>query len=143
MLWLKAFHIIAMVAWFAGLFYLPRLFVYHTEVDPSDSAANARFCKMESRLYWAIMTPSGIITVLLGIGLMHSFHYSFMNPPTWLSMKLLLVGALIVFHLMCGWFVNQFKQGARPFSGKFYRWINEIPTVILIGTVLLVVTKPF
>lgn len=143
MLWLKAFHIIAMVAWFAGLFYLPRLFVYHVQVPETEPQAKARFCTMESKLFWAIMTPAGVITLLLGVGLMHSFHYSFLDMPGWLSLKLLLVGALIVFHIFCGLLVNQFKNNTVTFSDTFFRWINEFPSLILIGTVLLVVLKPF
>lgn len=143
MLWLKAFHIIAMVAWFGGLFYLPRLFVYHTEVPATEPQAAARFCTMESRLFWRIMTPSAVITLLLGIGLMHSFGYSFKTPPHWLALKFLLVGILIVYHILCGWYLSQFKRGKNTHSSTFYRWMNEIPVLILIGTVVLVVVKPF
>lgn len=143
MLWMKAFHIIAMVTWFAGLFYLPRLFVYHASLPTTDQEGSTRFSTMESKLYWAIMTPSAIITLVLGIGLMHSFHYAFLSPPLWLGLKLALVGLLVIFHLYCGWLVGQFKRGNRPFSARFYRWFNEIPSVILIAAVILVVVKPF
>jgi putative membrane protein len=143
MLWLKTFHIIAMVAWFAGVFYLPRLFVYHAETPATEPNSLARFCTMESRLYWGIMTPSAVVTLILGVGLMHSLHYTFASPPNWLALKLLLVGTLVVFHGLCGWLLIQFKRNNNVFSATFYRWINEIPVVILVGIVWLVVLKPF
>lgn len=141
-LWLKAFHLIAMVCWFAGLFYLPRLFVYHANLDSSESQAYDRFCTMERRLFWGITTPSGILTLFFGIGLIHSFHYHFSALPTWLSWKLGLVAALVLFHLYCGWIVKKFKDKKNPHRALFYRWFNEFPVLILFGTVILAVVRP-
>lgn len=142
MLWMKAFHIIAMVAWFAGLAYLPRLFVYHCQVGEDEKKAYARFCVMERKLFWGIMTPSALITVLLGLGLMHSFSLSFKALPLWLSLKLCLVGILLVYHALCGVYVRRFKQHQNNHSQKFYRIFNEISMIILMFIVLLVVLKP-
>jgi putative membrane protein len=142
MLWLKSFHIIAMVAWFAGLFYLPRLFVYHADIPASDQTGYQRFCTMERRLFWGIMTPSAIITLLLGIGLVHSFKLSFSAPPLWLNLKLGLVAALILYHIYCAMVVAKFKHQKNNHSALFYRWFNEMPALALIAIVLLVVIKP-
>lgn len=143
MLWIKSFHIIAMVCWFAGLFYLPRLFVYHAELQNNEPEAYKRFCTMERKLYRGIMTPSLIATLVLGIGLMHSFQISWMALPNWLSLKLALVVLLVVFHLYCGSVVRQFQLGKNVHSAKFYRFFNEFPALMLIAIVLLVVLKPF
>ncbi len=140
-LWLKAFHIIAMVAWFAGLFYLPRLFVYHTDIK-SPGTEYDRFCTMERRLLYGIMTPSAIITLFLGIGLVHMMGYSFSAPPKWLAWKLILVGLLIIYHIYCGMLVSRFKNAKNTHSSLFYRIFNEVTVFILIGIVLLVVIKP-
>ncbi len=143
MLWVKAFHIIAMVAWFAGLFYLPRLFVYHADLPAVDSEGDRRFCTMERRLFWGIMTPSAIVTLLLGVGLVHMMGYSFSTPPLWLSLKLALVGLLVLYHIYCGFLMGKFKAGHNTHSAFFYRVFNEMTVFILIGIVLLVVIKPF
>jgi putative membrane protein len=142
MLWMKAFHIIAMTAWFAGLFYLPRLFVYHADLPVTDAMGYQRFCTMERRLYRGIMTPSAIITILLGIGLMHMMGYTFSHPPLWLGLKLALVASLIIYHLLCGNYVKKFNQQQNTRSAFYYRIFNEITVFILIGIVLLVVLKP-
>ncbi len=142
MLWVKAFHIIAMVAWFAGIFYLPRLFVYHTSLSPNEVASHERFCTMERRLFWGIMTPSAILTILLGLGLMHIMRFSFSALPWWLTLKLGLVATLVLFHMYCGLLTNKFTKNQNTHSALFYRWLNEFPVIILVGTVLLVVLKP-
>ncbi len=142
MLWVKAFHIIAMVAWFAGLFYLPRLFVYHTSLGATEKLSYKRFCTMERRLYWGIMTPSALLTLFLGLGLVHLFHFSLSHPPFWLCCKLALVTLLIIYHVFCGICVKRFQLGNNRHSTGFYRGFNEISTVILIGIVLLTVIKP-
>ena len=125
-LWLKAFHIIAMVAWFAGLFYLPRLFVYHTDIKQPDTEDYLRFCTMERRLFNGIMTPSAIITSLLGIGLVHAMGLSFSALPKWLAWKLILVGFVIIYHIYCGILVNRFKNAKNTHSALFYRIFNYI-----------------
>lgn len=141
-LWLKAFHIIAMVCWFAGLFYLPRLFVYHANLELNDSSAYDRFCVMERRLFWGIMTPSAVLTLFFGIGLMHSFRYPFNNLPQWLSWKLACVAILILYHFYCGVLVKKFNSKKNPHRALFYRWFNEFPVLILIAAVILAVVKP-
>ncbi|MGE3320343.1 MAG: protoporphyrinogen oxidase HemJ [Candidatus Berkiella sp.] len=142
MLWVKAFHIIAMTAWFAGLFYLPRIFVYHADIPRADEAGNQRFCIMERRLYWGIMTPNAIITLLLGVGLVHMMGYSFSSPPLWLAVKLALVALVIFYHIYCGRLIKTFKQGKNTRSALFYRIFNEVSILIFAGIVLLVVLKP-
>lgn len=141
MLWVKAFHLIAMVTWFAGLFYLPRLFVYHAAVA-TDSSDSARFKIMERRLYFGITTPGGILTTALGLWLL-SAHWQYYLHASWMIAKLALVSLLIVFHLYCGRLWWLFKHDQNPYSSRFYRVINEIPTVFLIGIICLVVVKPF
>lgn len=141
MLWLKSFHIIAMVAWFAGIFYLPRLFVYHTQVI-SEDRMHRLFCTMERRLFWGIMTPSAILTLLLGVGLVHMMGLSFSAPPLWLSLKLALVGLLILFHCYCGLSVSRFARGQNRHSARFYKIFNELPALILLIIIPLVVIKP-
>lgn len=139
MLIIKAFHIISMVAWFAGLFYLPRLFVYH--VDASDITSQLRFCVMERRLYYAIMCPAAILTLVFGFWLM-TYNMQYYLGAAWMHGKLGLVLLLGVFHVFCGYCVRQFARGRNTYTSRFYRILNEIPTVGLIVIVLLVVVKP-
>jgi protoporphyrinogen IX oxidase len=140
MLFVKAFHVIAMVAWFAGLFYLPRLFVYHAMAD--DKISITRFKLMERRLYYAITWPAAIITTLLGIGLI-SYNSSYYLHAGWMHAKLLFVILLWGYHLMCGHYLKQFFHDTNSQSEKFYRMFNEIPTGLLITIVILVIVKPF
>jgi len=138
MLWLKAFHVIAMVTWFAGLFYLPRLFVYHA--DATDELSLRRFEVMERRLY-ALMTIGAVLTVALGILMIVSFSgYLKMG---WLHAKLFLVVLLIAYHVYCRKLMRDFAQGRNAHSSKWYRGFNEVPSVLLIGIVILAVAKPF
>jgi putative membrane protein len=137
MLWVKAFHVIFMVTWFAGLFYLPRLFVYHA--DCHDQAGHQRFLVMERKLY-AIMTIGAVITVALGVWLTVGWHWPLVE--NWLIIKLVLVAALIAYHLFCGHLVRQFRQAENRHSGIFYRWFNEFPALILIAVILLAVLRP-
>lgn len=139
MLIYKSLHIIAMVAWFAGLFYLPRLFVYHSEAD--DTISQERFKVMERRLFHGIMNPAAVATVIFGCILIY-YNASYYILVSWMHFKLLLVGILLAYHAMCGYFVRQFKINKNTKSSKFYRLYNEIPTVLLIGIVMLVVVKP-
>lgn len=136
MLWVKAFHIIFMVTWFAGLFYLPRLFVYHAMSD--DSPSIERFKVMERKLFYGIMTPGAILTIVFGLWLWLGFGIS----GGWLHTKLLLVVLLIVYHLYCGKLLSNFRQDRNQHGHVFYRWFNEIPVVLLIAIVILVVVKP-
>ena len=139
MLFIKAFHLIAMVAWFAGLFYLPRLFFYHA--DSQDNISQDRFKIMERRLYRGIMAPAAIATVGLGIWLM-SYNFSAYLNMGWMQAKLILVGVLIMFHLYCGVLRKQFESDQNQHSSTFYRFLNEFPTLILIAVVILAVVKP-
>lgn len=138
MLWIKALHIIFMVTWFAGLFYLPRLFVYHAETH--DAISIARFKRMERKLYYGIMTPGACLTILSGGWLIVSLYGKVI--PVWLVLKLILIALLILFHGYLGKLLTDFKQDRNRHSHVFYRWINEIPTVLLFAIVLLVVIKP-
>lgn len=140
MLWVKAFHIIAMVCWFAGLFYLPRLFVYHAACE--DQAGRERFKIMERKLYRGITTPSMVITIALGLWLV-SFAPSAYASQGWFHAKLLLVVILVGYHVYCGRLVKVFRDDANRHGHVFYRWFNEFPVLILVSVVILVVVKPF
>jgi putative membrane protein len=135
---IKSLHIIFMVAWYAGLFYLPRLFVYHSMA--TDTISIERFKVMERRLYRGIMTPSAVLTVVFGSWLWLGYGFD----GRWLHAKLTLVAILIVFHIWLGKLVADFAADRNKHGDTFYRWINEIPALpILIGIVFLVVMKPF
>lgn len=135
MLWLKAFHIIFMVTWFAGLFYLPRLFVYHAM--SKDKISLDRFVIMERKLFYGIMTPGGIITIILGFWLL-DYGYS----GLWLNIKLLLVLLLVIYHVYCFKYLMDFKHNRNKHSHIFFRWFNEVPVILLIAIILLVELKP-
>jgi putative membrane protein len=139
MLWVKAFHIIFMVIWFAGLFYLPRLFVYHAMAQ--DAATSAQFKTMERKLYFGIATPGGILTILFGVWLW--IGYGIGAGSGWLAAKLMLVIVLVIYHLWCGRMLKEFQADRNTHSHVFYRWFNEFPVLVLIAVVLLVVFKPF
>ncbi|KTD68315.1 transmembrane protein [Legionella steelei] len=139
MLYVKAFHIIAMVAWFAGLFYLPRLFVYHA--DTHDETSIIRFKIMEKRLYYGITWPAAILTTLLGLWLL-SYNPTYYLKAGWMHAKLSLVVVLWFYHLLCGQYLKAFARNKNQKSSRFFRIYNEIPTVLLIGIVILVVAKP-
>jgi putative membrane protein len=138
--WLKAFHLISMVAWFAGLFYLPRLFVYHAEA--TDALSIARFKIMERRLYRGITTPAMLATLIFG-GSMLYLGWPVYKTMGWLHLKLLLIVLLIGYHHVCGALLKKFARDANVHSSKYYRWFNEIPTVFLVGIVVLAVVRPF
>ena len=139
MLWLKAFHIIFVVAWFAGLFYLPRLFVYHA--DSTDQISLDRFKIMERKLFYYIMTPAGILATIFGLSLI-ALDWHMYLAQGWMHAKLTLVILLWIYHIYCGKLLNNLKYDRNPHSGVFYRWFNEIPTVLLIAIVILAVVKP-
>jgi putative membrane protein len=138
MLWLKAFHVIAMVTWFAGLFYLPRLFVYHA--DATDSLSVERFEIMERRLY-AIMSIGALATVAFGVWMIVAAPaYLQMG---WLHAKLALVLLLVLYHAYCYKLMRAFAQHRNTRGSKWYRGFNEVPSLLLIGIVVLAVVKPF
>lgn len=141
MLWVKAFHIIFVITWFAALFYLPRLFVYHAMCE--DQAGNERFKIMERKLYRGIMTPSAILTVGFGVWLLSGYSLDAMVQMGWLHAKITLVILLLVYHLWCGRMVKQFAADNNQRSHIFYRWFNEFPVLLLIVIVILVEVQPF
>lgn len=141
MLWLKSLHLIFMVTWFAGLFYLPRLFVYHAM--SSDPISLERFKIMERKLYFGIMTPGAVLTIVFGIWMLGNGLWSAYSSSGWLHAKLFLVALLVVYHVYCGKLVKDFKQDRNRFGHVFYRWFNEAPVLALIAIVILVVVKPF
>ncbi|ALG68894.1 protoporphyrinogen oxidase HemJ [Beggiatoa leptomitoformis] len=146
MLWIKSFHVIFMVTWFAGLFYLPRLFVYHAMSQ--DEVSNARFKIMERKLFYGIMTPGAIITLILGLWLFFGYGWfaALLNraPQTgWLHAKLFFVLILVLYHVYCWKFLQDFKYDRNYHSHVFYRWFNEFPVLVLVAVTILVIVKPF
>ncbi len=139
MLWCKAFHIIALVAWFAGIFYLPRLFVYHATAE--DLISKERFKIMERRLYYGIMWPAALVTSALGLTLI-LYNPSYYLKAGWMHGKLSLVLLLWAYHLYSGHLLAVFKREKNRKSPLFYRLFNEVPVLLLVGIVLLVVIKP-
>ncbi len=142
MLWLKAFHIIFMVTWFAGLFYLPRLYVYHAQTN--DDISIERFKIMERKLFWGIMTPGAIITVVLGVALIMALGgVDYLMSAAWLQAKLILIAVLVIYHVWCGKLLINFKNNDNQHSHVWYRWFNEFPVFLITPIVILVVVKPF
>lgn len=136
MLLVKALHIVFMVTWFAGLFYLPRLFVYHAM--STDTVSVERFKLMERKLYFGIMTPGAVLTIVFGTWLWLGYGIG----GTWLHWKLALVTVLVGYHVYCGKLLGDFKHDRNRHGHIWYRWFNEAPVLILIGVVLLAVMKP-
>lgn len=140
MLVVKSLHIIFMVTWFAGLFYLPRLFVYHAMAAADDRVGIERFKTMERKLYFGIMTPGAILTIAFGLWLWLGYGIS----GGWLHAKVALVALLVAFHVYLGVLLRQFARDENRHGHVFYRWLNEIPALpLLIAIVFLVVMKPF
>jgi putative membrane protein len=143
MLWLKAFHVIGVVSWFAGLLYLPRLFVYHAQIQAGvidDERGNARFKVMERKLFM-IMTIGAVLAGAFGVAMLASFpDYLLMR---WLHVKLALVLVLVGYHGACFALLQQFAADRNSHGERWYRVFNEVPALLLIGIVLLVVLKPF
>lgn len=139
MLWIKAFHIVFVITWFAGLFYLPRLFVYHAM--STDNTSLERFKVMERKLFRGIMTPSAVLALLSGIALLH-YVPGFLHTG-WMVLKLVLVGFLIFYHVWCGMILKTFREDRNTRSHVWYRWFNEAPVVALVAIVILVIVKPF
>ena len=139
MLWIKAFHIIAMVVWFSGLFYLPRLFVYHASTR--DPAMQARFVVMEKKLYYYVTHPAMAATLLFGGILLYQNRAADLHA-SWLHLKLALVFLLFCYHFYLGRCLTQFALGRNRHSAVFYRWFNEVPTLFLLAIVFLAVLRP-
>jgi len=136
MLWIKSLHIIFMVTWFAGLFYLPRLFVYHAMA--TDKISLDRFVIMERKLFYGIMTPGALLTIIFGVWLL--FDYNFFG--LWLYLKLLCVALLIFYHFLCLKHLINFKLKKNKHSHIYFRWFNEFPVILLILIIILVILKP-
>ena len=136
MLVVKSLHIVFMVTWFAGLFYLPRLFVYHAMAE--DEISRKRFQVMERKLFWGIMTPGGVLTVFFGLWLWVGWGFS----GGWLYAKTALVAALVGYHVWCGKLMLDFRAERNRRSHLWFRWFNEFPTLVLFAAVFLVVFKP-
>jgi putative membrane protein len=141
-LWLKALHLIAVIAWMAGIFYLPRLFVYHSESRGGPEMA-ATFKVMERRLYTIIMWPAMVVAWFSGAGLVAILLPTGLAQSGWAWVKLVSVFALTSLHLRLGWHLKQFEAGRNRHSGRYFLLINEVPTLLLIAIVVMVVTKPF
>ncbi len=139
MLWLKSFHIIAMVCWFAGLFYLPRLFVYHTLSE--DAVSRDRFVVMERKLFWGIMTPSAAATLLFGFWLLLG-NPGYFLAWWWMRLKLALVALLLVYHGLCWVHLRALRDGVNRRGHVFFRVFNELPVLLLIAITVLIVVKP-
>lgn len=141
MLWVKAFHIIAMVAWFSGLFYLPRLFVYHAMSD--DGVSKERFKVMERKLYRGIMMPAMLLTLILGLWMLYEYAWTLYINTLWMQLKLVLVVLLIGYHHLCGRYLRLFAEDKNTRSHLFYRVFNEIPVFFLAFIIILVIVRPF
>ncbi|MDB5037919.1 MAG: hypothetical protein JWQ35_1447 [Bacteriovoracaceae bacterium] len=141
MLWVKALHIVFMVSWMAGLLYLPRLFVYHAMCE--DQVGRERFKIMERRLYYGIMHPALLFTLATGLWMILNYAWQAYGNSFWLLTKLSLVFLLIIYHFFCGLWLRDFKNDKNKHTHKFYRWMNELPFVILLIVTILVVVKPF
>jgi putative membrane protein len=136
MLWIKALHIISVITWFAAIFYLPRLFVYHATSE--DEISNERFKLMERKLYNGIMTPSAIAVVVFGFWMLSYGYWG-----NWMIAKLVLVALTLIYHGWCGYTIKQFRLDQNKHGHRYYRIMNELPVFFMIPIVILVVVKPF
>ena len=139
--WTKALHIVALIAWMAGILYLPRLFVYHCDADPG-TPASEMLKVMERRLLRAIINPAMIATVVFGLALLATPGVADWSQA-WLAAKLVLVGGMIGIHVLLARWRRDFEADRNSRPARFYRFINEVPTILLIAIVILVVVKPF
>ena len=139
-MWLKAWHLIGMVTWFAGLFYLPRLYVYHAMSD--DRISIDRFKVMERKLFFGITTPGGVFTLVIGLWMLHDYAWVAFGDQLWLQLKLVLMLLLVAYHAYCGKLLLDFKHDRNRHGHVWFRWFNEFPVLLLIAIVLLAVLKP-
>ena len=139
MLWIKSFHIIAVVCWFSGLFYLPRLFVYHAM--SKDQISKDRFVIMERKLFWGITTPSMVVTLALGFWLLYG-NWNYFMAWWWMHVKLAMVAMLVIYHFVCWWHMVQLRDERSVRGHVFFRVFNELPVLLLVGVVILIVVKP-
>lgn len=140
MLWVKAFHVFFVVSWFAGLLYLPRLFVYHSLT--TDEAGRSRFCTMEKKLF-VIMTIGAAGTVTLGGWLLHAYAWAAYSTQGWLHSKLGLIAVLLGYHVYCYRVVVAFSRDQQRQRSTYFRWMNEIPALVLLAVLILTIVKPF
>lgn len=138
-LWLKALHVSFMVAWFAGIFYLPRLFVNHAESENKDVIEQLK--GMEKRLLYFV-TPFAVLTIGIGVALIFQYGYQWFAAAKWLHIKMTLVIALVIYHGYCFKLLKDFQQDKNKRSGRFYRLFNELPVVVLFTVIILVYLKP-
>jgi putative membrane protein len=141
-LWLKAFHVIFMVSWFAGIFYLPRLYVYHAMVPPEDTAGHERFVIMERKLY-RFITPFMVLTAVFGFWILYEYGMPYLRTSAWMHVKLALVTALVGYHFYLGHLRKKLADRSTNKSHVFFRFLNEAPVLILFAVVILVIVKPF
>lgn len=141
MLWFKALHIIFMVTWFAGLFYLPRLYVYHAM--SSDQTSIDRFKVMERKLFYGITTPGALLTIIFGFCTLFSNGLTAYSGQLWLLIKYFLIIILLAYHVYCWFLLQDFKYDRNKHGHVWYRWFNEVPVLILIGIIILAVVRPF
>ncbi len=141
MLWPKALHLIFMVTWFAGLFYLPRLFVYHAMSE--DQTSIDRFKIMERKLFFGIMTPGAILTIAFGFWTLFANGWEAYAGTLWLHVKLVLIAVLVIYHIYCGKLLLDFKHDRNNHGHVFYRWLNEFPVLVLAAIIILAVVRPF
>lgn len=141
MLWLKALHLIFLITWFSGLFYLPRLYVYHA--ISKDEISNERFKVMERKLFFGIMTPGMILTFVFGVWMLVDYAWEMYASMGWLHAKLGLLAMLVVYHYYCYRYLLDFKFDRNRRSHIFYRWFNEVPVLFLVAMIILAVVKPF
>jgi putative membrane protein len=140
MLWVKSFHLIFLVSWYAGLFYLPRLFVHHAMAE--DAATRERLEIMERKLFWFI-TPWAVLTLVFGLWMLFDYAWAAYKGMYWLHVKLALVIPLVGFHVWCGKLMLDFRGKPNPHSHVWFRWFNEFPLLILVVITILVIVKPF
>ncbi len=139
MLWVKAFHIVFVVSWFAGLFYFPRILV-NLAMVPGAGAERDRLLLMANKLY-RFMTPIGVLALVFGLWLIAEWQIGM--GAGWMNLKLLLVAVLIGYHIWCGFLLHEFREGRNHRSHVWFRWFNELPVLVLLAVVILVVVKPF
>ncbi len=144
LLYVKAFHVVAVITWMCGIFYLPRLFVYHAMCPKDDELGQTRFLTQERKLLRGIMNPSAVVAIVLGLWLISGYGgMAYLRQSHWLHGKLLLVLGMIIHHALSARFYRRFAQGLVERGHVFFRIFNEVPVLLLIGIVILVVVKPF
>ena len=141
MLWVKAFHLFFAIAWYVGLLYLPRLFVYHASCE--DEPGRERFKIMERKLFFGIMTPAAVLTLVLGLWMVFAYAWAASAGLLWLHVKLVLAVVLLAYHVYCGKLLFDFRHDRNVHSSLFYRWFNEFPAILLLAIVILAVVRPF